>query len=157
MIRHLCTHAAAFLIETIIKINRKTASCGYHVLLNLLCLFSIRIIEIGSNPAVLNRSNNLKIVIHSIISRYIMASNEQPVQFTTERSCSCACLCIKKERTCTLTVLGALQIFISFGSLAVGNWAVFSLPIHLRKTAAFSFWSGGTVSILYLKYYLSLT
>eukprot|EP00794_Sanderia_malayensis_P020234 gene20234-22211_t len=63
-----------------------------------------------------------------------------------ERS-SCTCTCMKKERTFTLTVLGALQFVIALGSLAVGNWAVFSFSQHLRKTAAFPFWSGGAILV----------
>lgn len=46
---------------------------------------------------------------------------------------------------CALTVLGAFEVIIALASIGIGNWAVFAYPGHLRKTAAFNFWAGGTV------------
>ena len=60
----------------------------------------------------------------------------------------CSCLSVKKDRMCILTVLGAFEIIIALASLGMGNWAVISYGEHLRRTAAFNFWSGGTVSIV---------
>jgi len=59
--------------------------------------------------------------------------------------CSCLCSCAKKDRICVLTILGALQVIVAISSIGIGNWAVFSYPVHLRKTAAFNFWSGGVI------------
>ena len=47
---------------------------------------------------------------------------------------------------CALTVLGAFEVIVALASIGIGNWAVFAYPGHLRKTAAFNFWSGGAVS-----------
>ncbi len=84
----------------------------------------------------------------------ITNTNERIETLSVERNCSCICTCIKKERTCTLTILGAFQVFIAVGSLAVGNWAVFSFPEHLRKTAAYPFWSGAAVSDVFVLFCL---
>lgn len=64
--------------------------------------------------------------------------------------CTCVCLSVKKDRMCVLTVLGAFEIIIALASLGMGNWAVISYGEHLRRTAAFNFWSGGAVSIIHL-------
>ena len=61
--------------------------------------------------------------------------------------CTCVCLSVKKDRICILSVLGAFEIIIALASLGMGNWAVISYGQHLRRTAAFNFWSGGAVSI----------
>lgn len=66
------------------------------------------------------------------------------------RSCSCACVCIKKEKTWALTILGGLQLFVALGSLAIGNWAFFAFSDHLKKAAAYPFWSGGVVSTIFI-------
>ena len=66
--------------------------------------------------------------------------------------CTCLCSCAKKDRMCALTVLGAFEVIIALASIGIGNWAVFTYPEHLRKTAAFNFWSGGMVSEILLNY-----
>ena len=71
---------------------------------------------------------------------------ERGESFTVNR-CTCLCVCAKKDRMCALTILGAFQIIIAVASIGLGNWAVFAYPGHIRKTAAFNFWSGGAVSI----------
>lgn len=61
--------------------------------------------------------------------------------------CTCLCSCAKKDRMCALTVLGAFKVIVALASIGMGNWAVFAYPGHLRKTAAFNYWSGGAVSV----------
>ena len=59
--------------------------------------------------------------------------------------CNCLCSCAKKDRMCALTVLGAFEVIVALSSIGIGNWAIFAYPGHLRKTAAYNFWSGGVV------------